>query len=155
MLFLFTQTPIKVGVFSKQARGGPPAPSRPSSPSFLCVNADGYLSPAEVRAVLDQLRLPVSPTTLSAFLRICPEMPSGIPMTPIKSLDNFIWKQYADLQAVFKELDVSGDGRINESDLRIASGRLNLSLSDADIKKLIKIADKNGNGTVVRFPAPL
>jgi hypothetical protein len=74
---------------------------------------------------------------------------------PISQCIEFVFAQRDAIQGVFQQLDVGCDGRIGESDLQIARERLNLKLSDADIKRLITIADSDESGGVVRFPRVL
>jgi hypothetical protein len=108
------------------------------------------LTSGEFRAALLRLGVPVSSSHFIAF--------AGAPNTPLAAAipifqcTEFIFAQRDAIQGVFQQLDVGCDGRIGESDLQTARERLNLKLSDADIKRLITIADSNESGGVVRFP---
>jgi hypothetical protein len=115
--------------------------------------SDGYLTSGEFRAALVRLGVPVSSTHFIAFAG-APNTPLAAAI-PISQCIEFVFAQRDAIQGVFQQLDVGCDGRIGESDLQIARERLNLKLSDADIKRLITIADSDESGGVVRFPRVL
>uniref|UniRef100_A0AC34QQ99 EF-hand domain-containing protein n=1 Tax=Panagrolaimus sp. JU765 TaxID=591449 RepID=A0AC34QQ99_9BILA len=52
------------------------------------------------------------------------------------------------LKAVFDELDVDGDNFITRSELRTAFQRMNVTLSDQEIKAIYKHVDKNNDGKI-------
>ncbi|KAI6203044.1 hypothetical protein M3Y94_00511500 [Aphelenchoides besseyi] len=52
------------------------------------------------------------------------------------------------LKAVFKELDVDGDGHITRSELRTAFQRMGHALTDQEIKAIYKHVDLNHDGKI-------
>jgi len=52
------------------------------------------------------------------------------------------------LRDTFTAFDTSKDGQINFSELKVATRNNKLNLSDADVKLMLKTADRNGDGLV-------
>ena len=98
--------------------------------------------------MLVQLRVPVSHSTFNTLVGTGHMGPSHT--ISKDQCKEFILYQLDSLLSTFQQFDVSGDGRITESDLLAARTSLKLSITDADIKKLINTADANMSGAVVR-----
>lgn len=118
-----------------------------SSQHCVCLT-DGYLNPAEFRAALAKLRVPVPLAALTALAGSA-DLSRGRPLSYDQCLQ-FIDVQRDSLLSVFHQFDVGRDGSITENDLKLARASLGLKISDDDIKQLIRKVDKNHSGAVVR-----
>ena len=118
-----------------------------SSQHCVCLT-DGYLNPAEFRAALAKLRVPVPLAVLTALAGSA-DLSRGRPLSDAQCL-HFIDVQRDSLMSVFHQFDVGRDGSITENDLKLARASLGLKISDDDIKQLIRKVDKNHSGAVVR-----
>lgn len=54
----------------------------------------------------------------------------------------------SEIRQAFRVFDIDGDGLIDADELRQTMANLGETLSDADVRAMIKEADKNGDGKV-------
>jgi EF-hand domain pair len=52
------------------------------------------------------------------------------------------------MRQAFRVFDIDGNGTIDANELKITMFNLGENLSDRDVKQMIKLADKNGDGKI-------
>jgi len=53
-----------------------------------------------------------------------------------------------EMRQAFRVFDIDGNGVIDEHELKITMFNLGENLSDCDVKQMIKLADRNGDGKI-------
>lgn len=53
-----------------------------------------------------------------------------------------------EMRQAFRIFDIDGNGYIDEKELKLTMCNLGEDLSDKDIKKMMRLADKNGDGKI-------
>ena len=53
-----------------------------------------------------------------------------------------------EMRQAFRVFDIDGNGLIDENELKITMFNLGEKLSDHDVKQMIKLADRNGDGKI-------
>jgi len=57
-------------------------------------------------------------------------------------------EELEEMRQAFRVFDIDGNGVIDEHELRTTMLNLGEDLSDADVKQMIKLADRNGDGKI-------
>ena len=53
-----------------------------------------------------------------------------------------------EMRQAFRVFDIDGNGVIDEHELKVTMFNLGENLSDSDVKQMIKLADRNGDGKI-------
>jgi Ca2+-binding EF-hand superfamily protein len=112
----------------------------------LALVADGFISRAELRGGLKALRLPYSNAAVERFIRACDGDSDGS-ISRAEFIGFVVVRQQA-LQRAFARLDHTKDGQVTARDLREAAASLAIVLSKDEIDRLIRVADRDGDGVV-------
>ena len=57
-------------------------------------------------------------------------------------------EELEEMRQAFRVFDIDGNGVIDENELKITMFNLGENLSDCDVKQMIKLADRNGDGKI-------
>lgn len=57
-------------------------------------------------------------------------------------------EELEEMRQAFRVFDIDGNGVIDENELKITMFNLGENLSDGDVKQMIKLADRNGDGKI-------
>jgi len=57
-------------------------------------------------------------------------------------------EELEEMRQAFRVFDIDGNGVIDENELKITMFNLGENLSDSDVKQMIKLADRNGDGKI-------
>lgn len=99
-----------------------------------------------VRAAMESMGIPFQQHTIKDFLRGIDHNHDG--HVSYNEFHSFILLRQDALRKAFDQLDIGGDGKIGFKDLRLACHRLDIHLSDEQIRRLIHAADENNTGHV-------
>jgi len=57
-------------------------------------------------------------------------------------------EELEEMRQAFRVFDIDGNGVIDENELKVTMFNLGENLSDSDVKQMIKLADRNGDGKI-------
>jgi len=57
-------------------------------------------------------------------------------------------EELEEMRQAFRVFDIDGNGYIDENELRVTMFNLGEDLSDVEVKQMIKLADRNGDGRI-------
>jgi len=57
-------------------------------------------------------------------------------------------EEMEEMRQAFRVFDIDGNGVIDEHELKITMFNLGENLSDADVRQMIRLADRNGDGKI-------
>ncbi|KAI0986361.1 hypothetical protein GJ496_004882 [Pomphorhynchus laevis] len=122
-------------------------------------NNDGNISAGELHKVMRALGIKKSKKQVKELVKKLDKNRNGVidydefinflgehfneqtPMTPSDDVDTF-------LSRMFSAFDLNGDGYINIGELRKVMRQVNLQVTNDDLKEMILVADKDGNGKI-------
>jgi len=111
--------------------------------------AVGYVSRAEARQGLADLKVPYTSSQLDAFVRGLDHDNDDV-ITRAQFVSFVLVRQEAMLNA-FKRLDTNADGKITRKDLKVVAGRLGYQLSAVELDRVLAVADSTGGGEGISF----
>ncbi|KAA0171228.1 hypothetical protein FNF27_06347 [Cafeteria roenbergensis] len=109
-------------------------------------DGDGFISKAELRAGLKALRVPFSTAAIDRFIKGCDRESVGC--ISRSQFVGFVLIRREALEKAFRRLDTTRNGEITAKDIRIAAHSLSIQLSNAEVDRLIRVADRDGDGSV-------
>lgn len=99
---------------------------------------------------MHELRVPYSDKSVDKFLESVGLDPATENKFTLSQFYSFVISQQDALRRSFHELDTTRDGALGEQDIKTMCKRLNIDLTEEQIRHMIAIIDADGSGAIVR-----
>lgn len=115
-------------------------------------NNDGFISRDELSGVIDSLGRMIPDDELDEMIKLVDKDLNGLVDFKefIELMDNNCLVQSADkeMEDLFRVFDLNKDGYITEQEISNIMGSLNEKVRKRDIRKMVKVADRNKDGKI-------